>query len=64
MDEIKRILVFRTDRLGDFIISKTVLNNLIQTKKFSIDIVVSEKNYEYIKNFSSFNEIFIYRNSF
>ena len=43
MDEIKRILVFRTDRLGDFIISKSVLNNLIHTKKFSIDIVVSQK---------------------
>ena len=43
MDEIKRILVFRTDRLGDFIISKSVLNNLIQYKKFSIDIVVSKK---------------------
>ena len=64
MDEIKRILVFRTDRLGDFIISKSVLNNLIHTKKFSIDIVVSQKNYDYIKNFNSFNKIFIYRNSF
>lgn len=63
MDEIKRILVFRTDRLGDFIISKSVLNNLIQTKKFSIDIVVSDKNYDYVKNFNSFNKIFIYRNS-
>ena len=64
MDEVKRILVFRTDRLGDFIISKSVLNNLIHTKKFSIDIVVSEKNFDYIKNFNSFNKIFIYRNSF
>jgi len=64
MDDLKKILVFRTDRLGDFIISKSVLNNLIQTKKFSIDIVVSEKNYEYVKNFSSFNKILTYKNSF
>jgi ADP-heptose:LPS heptosyltransferase len=64
MDELNKILVFRTDRLGDFILSKSVLNNLIQAKKFSIDIVVSEKNYDYIKNFNSFNKIFIYRKSF
>ena len=35
MDELKKILVFRTDRLGDFIISKSVLNELIQTKRLS-----------------------------
>ena len=64
MDELKKILVFRTDRLGDFIISKSVLNDLIHTKKYIIDIVVSEKNYNYIKNFNSFNNIFIYKNSF
>ena len=64
MDELKKILVFRSDRLGDFIISKSVLNDLIHTKKFSIDIVVSDKNYNYIKNFKSFNKIFTYKNSF
>tara|TARA_B100000700_G_C14961924_1_gene816934 strand:+ start:304 stop:1305 length:1002 start_codon:yes stop_codon:yes gene_type:complete len=64
MDELKKILVFRTDRLGDFIISKSVLNDLIQTKKYIIDIVVSEKNYNYIKNFKSFNNIFTYKKNF
>ena len=64
MNRLKKILVFRTDRLGDFIISKSVLNNLIHSKKYIIDIVVSEKNYSYIKNFKSFNSIFIYKNSF
>ena len=63
MDELKKILVFRTDRLGDFIISKSVLNDLIHTKKYMVDIVVSEKNYNYIKNFKSFNKIFTYKNS-
>ena len=64
MNRLKKILVFRTDRLGDFIISKSVLNNLIHSKKYIIDVVVSEKNYSYIKNFKSFNNIFIYKNSF
>ena len=64
MDELKKILVFRTDRLGDFIISKSVLNNLIFSKNYIIDIVVSEKNYDYIKNFKSFNNIFTYKKSF
>ena len=64
MDELKKILVFRTDRLGDFIITKSVLNNLFHTKRYLIDIVVSEKNFNYIKKFKSFNKIYIYRNSF
>ena len=64
MDELKKILVFRTDRLGDFIISKSVLNSLLHTKKYLIDIVVSETNFNYIKNFKSFNKIYVYKNSY
>ncbi len=64
MDDLKKILVFRTDRLGDFIISKSVLNTLFQTKQFLIDIVVSKQNYDYVKNFKSFNNIYIFKKNF
>lgn len=65
MDEIKNLLIFRTDRLGDFILTKNSINNLlIQPKKYKIDIVVSPKNYQYIKHFSSINDIFIFENSY
>ena len=30
---------------------------------FSLDIVVSSKNYDYVKNFKSFNKIYIYENN-
>lgn len=62
---MKKILAFRTDRLGDFIITKQSLNLfLINKEEYEVDIVTSPKNYEYIKNFKSFNEIYIFKGSY
>ena len=57
MDELKT-LIFRTDRLGDFIISCPFI--ISYKKKFpdiNISIVSSEYNSNYIKNFDFINEI-------
>ena len=62
---MKKILAFRTDRLGDFIITKQSLNLfLYNNEQYEVDIVVSPKNYEYIKNFQSFNKIYIFNGSY
>lgn len=62
---MKKILAFRTDRLGDFIITKQSLNILLKQKdKYIVDIVVSPKNYNYVRNFKSINKIYIFKNSY
>jgi len=62
MDDIKT-LIFRTDRLGDFIISCPFI--LSYKKKFpnnEISIVSSEYNSGYIKNFDFINQIIPLKN--
>ena len=57
MDEL-RSLIFRTDRLGDFIISCPFI--ISYKKKFpetNISIVSSEYNSNYIKNFSFIDDV-------
>ena len=62
MDELNT-LIFRTDRIGDFIISSPFI--LSYKKKFNTDnviIISSEYNYNYIKNFKFVNKIFPLKN--
>ncbi len=62
MDEIKT-LIFRTDRLGDFIISCPFI--MSYKKKFpnnAITIVSSEYNSNYIRNFNFINKIIPLKN--
>ena len=57
MDDLKT-LIFRTDRIGDFIISCPFI--LSYKKKFKNDeiiVISSEYNYNYIKNFTFVNKI-------
>ena len=62
---MKKILAFRTDRLGDFIITKQSLNFFLENKdRYEVDIVVSPKNYDYIKNFKSINKTYIFKGSY
>jgi len=62
---MKKILAFRTDRLGDFIITKQPLNLLLSNNdEYEVDIMASPKNYDYIKNFKSFNKIYIFKGSY
>lgn len=58
------VLLFRTDRVGDFLLSlsliKIIKNNYPNSK---INVVASEKNYEYVRSFKEVHEVFILNNS-
>ncbi len=59
------ILLFRTDRVGDFLLSLSLIrlikNNHPNSK---ITVVASEKNYNYINTFKEVKEVVILRNNF
>lgn len=62
---MKNVLIFRTDRIGDFLISTPIFSSL--KRKFincKIDIVCSNLNYDYVKSFNFFNNVFLYPNNF
>ena len=64
MDELNT-LIFRTDRIGDFIISSPfILSYKNKFKNNKIILISSEYNYNYIKNFKFVNQIFALKNEF
>ena len=49
---MKKYLIFRTDRIGDFLLTSILINSIKRNDPYShISIVASEKNYNYIKTF-------------
>ena len=55
---MNKYLIFRTDRIGDFLLSMILIKNIKRNdKKSYIVIVSSEKNYNYIKTFSIIDEV-------
>jgi len=62
---VNKILVFRTDRIGDFLISTPIFSSLKRKfKNCKIDIVCSNLNYDYVKSFNFFNKVFLYPDNF
>ncbi len=58
-----KYLIFRTDRIGDFITSQSLINSIkFASKKNEIDLVVSKYNHEYIKNFKYINKLYVFDN--
>ncbi len=58
---MKRILIFRTDRVGDFLITSPIISSLKRNyPNIKIDIVCSDFNYHFIKTFNIFNKVFLY----
>ena len=56
-----KFLIFRTDRIGDFITSQVIFNSIIKSSsKNQIDIVTSKYNYNYIKHFKYIKNFFIF----
>ena len=57
---MNRYLIFRTDRIGDFIFSR-IVTDAIKKKSSSntIDFVCSNYNANYVKNYRDINKIFI-----
>ena len=62
---MKKFLIFRTDRIGDFrvtgILIKSIKRNYPNSK---IIVICSEKNIEYVKGFSLVDEAIIYPAAF
>ena len=62
---MKSFLIFRTDRIGDFLVTSPIFSSIKRNyKNCKIDIVCSQMNYEYINSFNFFNKIFLYPNNF
>ena len=58
---IKKILIFRTDRIGDLIFTcPTILTLKKHITDCKISLVTSEKNYKYAKSFSFIDEVLLF----
>ena len=58
-------LIFRTDRIGDFLLSMILIKNIKRNdRKSYIVVVCSEKNYDYIKTFSFVDKVIKFKNEF
>lgn len=61
---MKKILIFKTDRVGDLINITPVINNIkLNYPNCEIDIVCSQYNSQIAKYINDINKIFIYKNS-
>ena len=58
-------LIFRTDRIGDFLLSMILIKNIKRNDKRSrIFVVCSEKNFDYIKTFNSVDRVIKFKKTF
>ena len=56
---MKNFLIFRTDRVGDFLFSLILIKIIkINFPKSSVTLIASEKNYEYANTFKIVEKIF------
>ncbi len=59
------ILIFRTDRIGDFLVISPIFSSIKRNfRDCKIDIVCSPMNFKYINSFKFFNNVFLYPNNF
>ena len=62
---MKEYLIFRTDRVGDFLLSLSLIKIIkINYPDSKITVVASERNVEYIKTFDVVNNVIILKNNF
>ena len=62
---MKKILIFRTDRVGDFILCCILIKSIKRNKPDSeITVICSEQNYEYVKNYSLVDKAKLYPKDF
>ena len=58
---MNRYLLFRTDRIGDFLLSAILIKSIKRNDPYSYVIVVgSEKNYTYMKTLKLIDEVILY----
>ena len=59
---MRSYLIFRTDRIGDFLLSSILIKNIKRNNEDSfITVVCSEKNFEYIKTFKNIDNVILYK---
>ena len=57
---MSKYLIFRTDRIGDFIFSRVITESIkLSSKKNIIDFVCSTYNSKYVANFKDVNRVYI-----
>ncbi len=62
---MNKYLIFRTDRIGDFLISLILIKSIkMVDSKSLITVVASEKNYQYIKSFNIIDEVILLKGGF
>ena len=62
---MKKFLIFRTDRVGDFILSCILIKSIKRNKPNSeITVICSDQNYEYAKNYSLVDNAQLYPKKF
>ena len=62
---MNKYLIFRTDRIGDFLLSLILIKSIKRNDPNShITLVSSEKNYEYIKSFKEVNNVILLKKNF
>lgn len=65
MGKIKNYLFFRTDRIGDFLMSAILIKAIKRNDEQShISVVASEKNYFYIRTLDFIDEVYLYPSNF
>ena len=61
---MNRYLIFRTDRIGDFLISAILIKSIKQNDTSShVTVIASKKNYDYIKSFKLVDEVILLKNN-
>ncbi len=62
---MSKYLIFRTDRIGDFLLTAILINSIKRNNPQSYIIVVaSENNYDYIKSFKNIDEVLLLKKNF
>ena len=61
---MNKYLIFRTDRIGDFLISAILIKSLkTNDQSAHITVVASEKNYDYIKKYFGVDKVLLLKNN-
>ena len=62
---MKNVLIYRTDRIGDFLVCSSIYSSIKRNyNNCKIDIVCSNSNYKYVKSFDIFDKVFLYPEKF
>ena len=62
---MKKYLIFRTDRIGDFLLTAIILKSIKRNESNShITIVASKKNFDYVKSFDFIDKVILLKDGF